>query len=241
MNNIIILTHGWTGSSVFAGLLGRAGCWLGEQTAKKTDYDTFENNELVALNQRWLQAAAPGLRYEHHFDAADLGCFVPWTGGEELHRAQAFITRCQQHQPWLWKDPRLTWTIRMWAPLLDLTRVDFLVLTRDPAQAWISANLRRHIQSWRFTRDYGEGITRANLAFVASTGRPHLALSFEDLLLQPEPTLARMNQVFGTQLGLADLQAVCKEPLYQRTRGWADALKAALIYAKNHGLRDGRR
>ena len=27
--NLIVLTHGWTGSSVFAGLLSHAGYWLG--------------------------------------------------------------------------------------------------------------------------------------------------------------------------------------------------------------------
>lgn len=71
MNSIIILTHGWTGSSVFSGLLGRAGYWLGEATAKKSDYDTFENAGSVRLNQRWMETVAPDLRYEQRFDAAD--------------------------------------------------------------------------------------------------------------------------------------------------------------------------
>ena len=81
MNNIIILTHGWTGSSVFSGLLGRAGYWLGEDTAKKNDYDTFENAELVRLNQRWMKTVAPDLRYEYRFDAADLARFSPQAAG----------------------------------------------------------------------------------------------------------------------------------------------------------------
>ncbi len=241
MNNIIILTHGWAGSSVFAGLLGRAGFWLGESTARKHDYDTFENHELVRLNERWLATMAPDLRYEQQqFDAATLARFSPLPAGDERNQALAFVRHCNMHEPWVWKDPRLTWTLRVWAPLLDLSNVSFLLLTREPTQAWISANLRRHIQSWHFRRDYGESITQANLAYVASIARPHLALNFEELLLQPESTLARMNRVFGTQLELADLQAVCKEPLYRRTRGWVDGVKAALIYGKNFRLRDGR-
>jgi len=57
--NVIILTHGVSGSSVFAALLGRAGYWLGSETVQKPDYDTFENAALVALNYELLHVLAP--------------------------------------------------------------------------------------------------------------------------------------------------------------------------------------
>ena len=72
MNNIIVLTHGWTGSSVFSALLGQAGCWLGAETMHKPDYNTFENADLVTLNNQLLQALAPGLNHEHHFSPAQV-------------------------------------------------------------------------------------------------------------------------------------------------------------------------
>ena len=49
MYNTIILTSGLTGSSVLTGLLARGGFWAGDRTAKKKDYDTFENEELIRL------------------------------------------------------------------------------------------------------------------------------------------------------------------------------------------------
>jgi len=70
--NIIILTHGWTGSSVFAALLGRAGYWLGSSTVKNKDYDTFENAELVARNRELLHPHAPGIAHEHCFAFDDV-------------------------------------------------------------------------------------------------------------------------------------------------------------------------
>jgi len=70
--NIIILTHGWTGSSVFAALLGRAGCWLSSSTVKNKDYDTFENAELVARNRELLHPHAPGIAHEHCFAFDDV-------------------------------------------------------------------------------------------------------------------------------------------------------------------------
>ena len=51
-DNVIILTGGLTGSSALAGLLTEAGYWCGEDTFKKSDYNTYENAELIALNRR---------------------------------------------------------------------------------------------------------------------------------------------------------------------------------------------
>lgn len=239
--NVVILTHGWTGSSVFAALMGRAGCWLGSETVVKTDYDTFENADLVAWNRRLLAMFAPQLDHEHHFEPADVTRIERAAESLDLQPLREFVARCQAHGSFVWKDPRLTWTIRIWARVLDLERTDFLVLTREDLQAWISANARRHVQSWSYTRKYNHGITESNSVFVRSLGRPVVRMSFEDLLLEPEDTLARLNTRFGLAICLSDLMHVCREPLYRRSRGWLDLLQSTGIYVKNFGERDGRR
>ena len=240
MNNIIVLTHGWTGSSVFSALLGQAGCWLGAETMHKPDYNTFENADLVTLNNELLQALSPGLNHEHHFSPAQVLQIEQRAAGIDLQPYRQFVAECGQHGPWLWKDPRLTWTIRVWAKVLDLTTTSFLVLTRDTTQAWISANTRRHVQSFGFTRQYNGGITQSNLRFLQERNLPFVQLSFEDLLLAPDATLGKLNAGFGTTLTLAQLRAVCREPLHQKSRGWKDFTLAALIYLKNFAERDGR-
>lgn len=240
MENVIVLTHGWTGSSVFAALAGAAGAWLGDATKRKPDYDTFENAELVDLNRQLLHDLAPRLDHEHRFDRDSISRIVMRARHADLAPQRAFVDRCNAHGPWVWKDPRLTWTIRVWAPLLDLRKVRFLILTREPLQAWASANLRRHVQSYRFTARYNGEITASNLHFVQSTGAPHLTLSFEDLLLRPEPTLASLNGLFGSRLTLDDLRSVCSLPLGRRSRGPKDLLLALMIYLRNYDERDGR-
>jgi hypothetical protein len=240
MKNVIILTHGWTGSSLFAGLLGRAGCWLGDETFKKRDYDTFENAKLVALNQRLLNTLAPDVNHEHRFVFEDVERIAERADGLDLEPYRAFVAECTANGPWLWKDPRLTWTIRVWAKVLPLEQIDFLVLTRDDLQAWITSNRRRHIQSMRFTREYNHGITNSNLRFLQDHHRPYLAMSFEDLMLEPESALKRMNGFFNTDLSMTDLRSVCNLPLGRKSQGLRALLQAALIYAKNYGERDGR-
>lgn len=238
--SIIILTHGWTGSSVFSALFGRAGYWLGDETVRKTDYDTYENSELVALNRQILQQLAPGLDHEHRFSPYDVAWIDHAAENLDLGRYRDFVARCSLQGPWVWKDPRLTWTIRVWARVLDLDRTSFLVLTRDDLQAWISANARRHVQSWGFTRQYNHGITVSNRRFVEQKRLDLLTVSFENLLLEPEVTLGRLNGHFGLSLRMADLHAVCREPLYRSSRGLLDFGEAALVFLKNFAERDGR-
>lgn len=241
ISSVIILTHGWTGSSVFSGLLGMAGCWLGAETVVKPDYDTHENADLVMLNDSLLSPLAPDLDREHRFDPADVLEIERRAASIDLAPYRTFAEHCERHRPWLWKDPRLTWTIRIWERCLDLRGVRFLVLTRDPLQAWITANVRRHVQSWRFTCDYHDGITETNLRFLRERGLPYVQSSFEDLLLRPERTLDTLNTFFGVKLTMDELRAVCDKPLYRRSLGVTDFVVAFLIYLKNYRERDGRR
>ena len=238
--NVIVLTHGWTGSSIFSALFREAGYWLGGETMVKPDYDTFENTELVALNNRLLHELAPTLNHEHQFSDEGVLQIATRSAGLDLSPYRKFIADCNWRQPWLWKDPRLTWTVRAWEPALDMDQTAFLVLTRDPTQAWISANLRRHVQSYGFTRSYNGGITQSNLRFLQERGLNYLELSFEDLLLKPEDTLAKLNGFFNLGLSLAQLNAVCRLPLRRKSRNWKDFTVASLIYMKNFGERDGR-
>lgn len=238
--NIIVLTHGWTGSSVFSGLLGQAGFWLGAETVAKPDYDTHENADLVSHNNRLLSLLSPSLNHEHRFEPGDVQDIAARARTLDLTPCREFVASCEARRPWVWKDPRLTWTIRVWAEVLDLQQTAFLVLTRDPLQAWVSANQRRHIQSHRFTREYNGGITESNLQFLEERQLPYLKLSFEDLLLQPEATLERMNRAYGLALTMQTLQAVCHIPLYRKSRRWTDVAHASLIYLKNYAERDGR-
>jgi hypothetical protein len=238
--NIIILTEGWTGSSVFSALFGRAGYWLGSETVKKIDYDTYENVDLVALNRRILDEFSIGLNHELRFDYADVLAIERASAGHDLKPYADFVKRCSSNGLWVWKDPRLTWTIRVWANVLDLDQTAFLILTRDELQGWISANLRRHIRSRRHTREYRGGVTRSNIRFLEERRLPALNLRFEGMLLQPEQTLEQLNGFFELQLTMQDLQAVCDKPLYRKSLGFGDLVKAVLIYARNYGERDGR-
>lgn len=239
--NIIILTHGWTGSSVFTGLLGKAGYNYGEQTVQKTDYDTHENMELVELNNRMMKELGYTGNHEHGFNPNVVEEMAANAADIDLTPYREFVKHCQNSRPWIWKDPRLTWTIRVWAKILSFDETAYIILTRDDEQAWISSNLRRHIQSRKFTREYNSGITTSLKKFLNENNQNHLEFQFEDLLLRPEYTINSLNQFLDIELSMADVELVYKYPLYKKTKGLKDKLLAAAIYFKNYNMRDFRK
>lgn len=238
--NVIILTHGWTGSSVFTGLLGKAGYNYGEQTIQKTDYDTHENMELVELNNKMMKELGYEGNHEHRFDQKVVEDMAAKASDIDLTPYQEFVERCQINRPWIWKDPRLTWTIRIWARILSFNETAYIILTRDDEQAWISSNLRRHIQSRKFTHEYNHGITSSLKKFLNENNQGYLEFEFEDLLLRPEYTINELNNFLNIDLSMSDVKSVYKYPLYKKTRGFKDKLLATAIYLKNYSERDFR-
>lgn len=240
-NNVIILTHGWTGSSVFTALIGSGGYWSGDQTFEKADYNTHENIELVELNERLLTDLGFSDDREHQLlDLKTLQDLEKKAEHIDLAPYRDFVNRCLAHQPFIWKDPRLTWTIRIWAKLLPLDKVDFVILTRETQQAWIASNLRRHIQSLGFTRKYNQAITASLKQFLTRTEKSYIEFEFEDLQLEPEQTIKRLNDFLNTRLTMEHLTAVYRLPLYKKSKNWKDAVKALAIYLKNYRYRDQR-
>ena len=101
-NNIIILTHGWTGSSVFSGLLGRAGYWLGAETMQKVDYNTYENLALVGINNKLIDEFGGGLNHEHRFSDSDVAEITRRAQDMDLAPLRQFVEHCTVHTHSLW-------------------------------------------------------------------------------------------------------------------------------------------
>ena len=236
--NVIILTHGWTGSSAFAALLGEAGYWHGDNTFKKPDYDTYENIKLVELNNQLLTELNFAGDREHEIISSEIvDELARKAAALDLTPYRAFLENCQQHKPWIWKDPRLALTIRIWAKLLPMEEVAFIILTRDSEQAWITSNLRRHIQSYAFTQHYNAAITDNLKKFLNENQQDFIEFEFEDLQLTPEDTIAKLNNFLNIDLTMDNLRSVYKFPLYKKSKGLKDKLLAWLIYLKNYRYR----
>lgn len=235
--NVIVLTTGLSGSSVVTALLARAGFWTGDATVLKETmyerYETHENHELVALNKRLFEELQFSGRYEQEFRAEWATLFDHAHERVDTIPYRSFVEKCRQHEPWIWKDPRLWLTIRFWRHYLDLRQIRFVIVTRDRSQLWTSYILKRQIVSRAFIKRYEDGIMKCIREFLAMESAPFHELSFDALIEQPMETIQSLNAWLGTSLGAPDLEAIYHGPLSRPSRGLADRFKAWLIYAKN--------
>jgi len=235
--NVIILTYGLSGSSVLTGLLVRGGYWPGAKTYVKPDYDTFENLRLIELNKQLFAAANFHGNYENQYSQEALDAIARLRDTVDPAPFKQFIAECNAHGPWIWKDPRLWLTMRYWADHLDLSNIQFVLLTRTPLQSWISYNLRRQVQSYGYAQRYCQQIESVIAKFLDERQLPRHEILFDDLIVAPEATLTKLNAYLGTHLAVDDLKAVYNQPLHRAPRSTFDFIKAAMIYARNYGER----
>jgi len=238
-NNVMILTGGLTGSSALAGLLTAAGYWSGDETFKKSDYNTYENADLIRLNRQLMKRVSVGEEYTSTFQPKAIAAVEKLAGVEPDDEYRAFVQACEQRTPWLWKDPRLWLTVRFWYPLIDWNRVRVLLLSRDPVQAWISAIQRRQIQSYRYLVAYNDSIQRSLLDFLQSRQIQFLPVGYEQLVTTPDVQVKRIGEFIGTRLTLDQFTSTYSGPLYRNPKTWRDAIEAGLIYLKNFNERTG--
>lgn len=234
MANVIILTAGLAGSSVLTGLVARAGYWTGRETARKKDYDTYENQRLIELNQALFDAVGFDGDYTEIFPE-----WVPDAITQKLPKIDAtpfreFIDECEQNGPWIWKDPRLNLTMPAWAHWLDLENIRFLMVSRELRQSWISSTLRRRIQTYSYHSAYNDRVRRAIERFLDQHGLDHLPIVYEELMIHPQETISTLNKFLDSSLTLADLETIYVRDLYRRQHGAKNMIKALMIYLKNY-------
>ncbi|NND61015.1 MAG: hypothetical protein HKN49_12190 [Gammaproteobacteria bacterium] len=237
MPNVVVLTAGLAGSSVVTGLLARGGLWTGHETFRKSDYDTHENLRLIELNRKLFDSVGFDGNYESEYPDWVAEAIQQKSADIDQQPFVDFIADCNAHQPWIWKDPRLSLTLGGWARWLDLPSIHFVLVRREPLQSWVSNIRRRHIESYRYHREYNESIWNRLEAFCREREAPYLPLVYEDLMVQPEQTLERLNQFLHLQLDLTDLQAVFSGKLGRRQHGVVNFTNALAIYLKNFGQR----
>lgn len=236
--NVIILTSGLSGSSLLTGFIVRGGYWAGNTTFHKPDYHTFENQELISLNKRLFDEAGYKGNYTAEFSSEALTRIAGLFRRDDCDEYRTFLKRCDEHQPWIWKDPRLWMTIRFWKNLLDLDRCVFILLTRDLREAWISSLLRRQVMTYRYARDYEGQINRSLVDFLRESNLPYLHMNYEELIERPVEAIARLNAHLDSTLTLDDLKATYNGILYKAPKYslWRKS-KAILIYLKNYSER----
>ena len=229
-NNMIIFTTGSSGSSVLTGLMATQGYWLGDET-KKLNFDTYENAELVDLNIRILR--------ESGFKRTDCNDIPPPSieSIKGLKRSldpsdfKEFIEKCNRNKPWIWKDPRLSYTIHFWDQFEEIKNTDVLFVTRDPAQSYAGLILSRKVPiSYREYNLINSNYWKSFEKFVNLNFMNYHKISFEELLLNPEESIEIINNKFGFKIRIEDLRKIYKGEFFKKRYGLPSILKSHIYF-----------
>jgi len=215
-SNLIILTGGISGSSVLAGLISKAGYWLGDNT-KKVAYDTFENSRLVDLNNDILKASDFHWRDIGEIPPPSISNISACIENLELSPFKQFIDQCNRHRPWLWKDPRLSYTIYFWEKFVDLDNTKFILMLRDLKQTWTGTILRgKEPISYKDVATIQNNAKNAAINFFEMNHLEYLPLNFEELILAPDAVIKKINNYLDANLNLDDFISIYKGPLFKK-------------------------
>jgi hypothetical protein len=214
-HNVIVFTGGLNGSSVLAGLLARAGYWLGDET-KKVAYETFENSDLVDLNSTLLNETGHAWRSPGYPPPPSIDKLRKLHERRDNADAERLLAHCDRHEPWLWKDPRLCFTMFYWIRLRSFESSKAILMARDLRQAWTGAALRgKSAIPYGVFRTTQGNIMNAARQVIAESSLDCMELTFEDLIVDPERSIERVNRFLDVGLTLDDFKQVYRGTLYR--------------------------
>lgn len=228
--NLIVLTTGSSGSSVLTGLIAKQGFWLGEKT-KKLNFDTYENAELVDLNIKILELSGFKRRDCNDMPAPSIERISELINEVDPTPFLKFLKKCKKNQPWLWKDPRLAYTIHFWAQFKDIKNADYLFIDRDPKQSYAGLILSRKVpMSYQEQIIMNQNYKKSCDSCLEKYGLSIYRCLFEDLILEPEEFIQNLNNEFGFNISIHDLTEVYKGNLYTKRYNRWSLLKAKIQY-----------
>jgi hypothetical protein len=240
LNNLIILTTGLSGSSVVTGLIAQDGYWLGDETAFKSNasghYETYENKRLIALNDELLVLLNIQLDESSWYNAELFNRVVNETKTIDKSKFIDFINYCQQHDRWIWKDPRLWLTLGFWTELLRECDVNFIVITRQPLSLWVSMLNKRQLVGYFELKNLERKSSKRIQDFLASRGLTYSLLNYDQLVEEPQFEIDKLNVFLKSSLGLEDFTQVYHGKIGEKTYDYKKLFKAILIYIKNYHL-----
>jgi hypothetical protein len=237
--NVIILTTGLSGSSVLSGVIFESGYWAGNETVIKDNssgqYNTYENVELVELNDQLCEEAKFLFNDKTWYKTDGQQVFEKIVGTTETASFREFLSSCNRHQPWIWKDPKVWLTIGFWVNFIDPKSTRIILLKRNGFKLWLSQVVKRKVYDY-FYLDRAEKKATAELkCYLHENNLQFIQVTHESLVSDTELELKRINQFLGSNIKLEHWENIYQKPKFLSSV--KRLFLGLLIYMKNYQTR----
>ena len=217
--NAIIVGMPRSGTSLTAGIFARKNYYVASDTSRElrpgdqfNPFGYWEAEPLTNYNAAVLGMAGFGFHNTWLLDrvSPDVAPRIAELQPTIEHRD--YVTAFAQHRPWVWKDPRLCYTLSYWWPLMDPLTTRVVVVRRD------SAAILRSFQrlNWRSksAADQNDVLGRiddhlaAAMRTIDALQIPYVEINYSDYFSSPALVAGKLSETFHIALSTEDLNAL---------------------------------
>lgn len=214
--NVVVVGMPRSGTSLTAGIFVRQGYFLAENgmdELQKADahnpFGYFEAGSLVGSNAKIFSRA--GFKHDNTWlyseIPAEVADLIPKLTPDQAD--QALVEKYNRNTPWIWKDPRLCYTLGYWWQMLDPGTTAVLLIKRnseDIFQSFVRLGWRAPGNAGRQevekrVLNHWQAAEKAIVEFKI----PCLTIDYSDYQRDPVDVVCRINDVFGLALDVSDL------------------------------------
>ena len=214
--NVLIVGMARSGTSMTSAIFARAGYFVAndedKELRKADEYNPsgyWEAAELIKCNEEIFSAV--GFRHGNTWidEAISTKQASDLLNLSALPKHQKLIEQYNEHSPWIWKDPRLCYTLGYWWPLLDQENTRVLLLKREPLDIYKSFVRLK----WRTNRRHDKEETliriKNHLESAEQTIKkfniPYISVNYSDFEKHPEEVVVTINNFLKTNIKASDL------------------------------------
>ena len=214
--NILIVGMPRSGTSMTTNIFAKQGYFIAENPKKQLragdEYNPsgyWEAQPLIDSNVEILETV--GFNYDNTwlFEEIKKETAQAIKSTPPLQRHINLIDEYNSKKPWVWKDPRLCYTLSYWWPLLDSKTTAVLFLIRKPDEIyqsflrlkWISFSMKDKIKTYQLIKNHIENARET----INNLNIPHIEIDYSDYEKKPQETVNLFNDFFNLNLRIDDL------------------------------------
>jgi len=210
--NAIIVGMPRSGTSLAASIFARRGYYTGDACRPADHFNPtgyWECDDLVEANGRLLKSSGFAHDNSWMYDALLPSHLAAIPAIQVGDAERELLRRFSSRQPWVWKDPRLCYTLGAWWQLMDPARTQVLLVIREP-EAIFNSFVR---VGWRRDSDADREETyrrvQDHLDFARSTirdlGITALEIEYNDIGRDPAGSARQISAAFDIEIRPGEL------------------------------------
>ncbi len=214
--SVIVLGMPRSGTSMVAGVFAHQGYFVAKDAEHELRTEDehnpggyWEADTFVEMNAEVLSEGGFPFHNTWLFEQMTDVAAERITRLSPLPAHERFVEEYESRAPWLWKDPRLCYTLPYWWPMVDPDRTGVVIVRRDPEaiyQSFVRLGWREPSAAAR--EDVLSRVDhhmRAARAAVASRSIPFEEVAYEDFKARPREIADKLSRLLDLSLTPGDL------------------------------------